>query len=336
MQARERLVATLDQNVSILRLNMFAESTRKTYQSQQSLYLEFCKSLCIPPVPISPVDLGRYVAFLASKLCYSSVKQYLNIVRLMHLDEGYPSPLANSWYLSSILQGLRRCKGDNAKQKLPITINILRQILSILNLSCAFDLTFWATCLVAFFSFFRKSNLLITAWNKFNPDIHLCRSDALFHTSGAILSVRWSKTIQFRQKTLQVPLPRIKNSPFCPSAALMLCLSNCPSYKGPLPLFSYSMPGGTVALTHTAFVSYLRKCLLKTGLDPAQFSGHSFRRGGASFALQCGIPADWIKLQGDWASNAYERYLDPSLSFRKQLASKMGRAFQGLLDRNQK
>ena len=177
---------------------------------------------------------------------------------------------------------------------------------------------------MAFFSFFRKSNLLIPAWNKFNPDIHLCRSDALFHTSGVILSVQWSKTILFRQKTLQVPFPGIKNPPFCPSAALMLCLSSHPSSNSPSPLFTYSAPGGTIPLTHTAFVSYLKK-----------FSGHSFRRGGASFALQCGIPADWIKLQGDWASNAYERYLDPSLSLRKQLASKMGRAFQGVLDRNQ-
>ena len=147
--------------------------------------------------------------------------------------------------------------------------------------------------------------------------------------------MRWSKTIQFRQKTLQVPLPRIKNSPFCPSAALMLCLSSHPSSNSPSTLFSYSALGGTIPLTHTAFVSYLKKCLLKIGLDPSQFSGHSFRRGGAFFALQCGIPADWIKLQGDWASNAYERYLDPSLSLRKQLASKIGRAFQGVLDRNQ-
>ena len=82
-------------------------------------------------------------------------------------------------------------------------------------------------------------------------------------------------------------------------------------------------------------MSCLRKCLLKTVLDPSQFSGHSFQRGGASFALQCGIPAEWIKLQGDWAINAYERYLDPSLSLCKQLASKTGMAFQGVLDRNQ-
>ena len=46
--------------------------------------------------------------------------------------------------------------------------------------------------------------------------------------------------------------------------------------------------------------------------------------GGASFWTQCGLPTDLIKLQGDWNSNAYERYLQPSLELRKQVASKLG------------
>ena len=44
-------------------------------------------------------------------------------------------------------------------------------------------------------------------------------------------------------------------------------------------------------------------------LDPADFSGHSLRRGGATFAFQCGIPSELIKLQGDWRSDAYMLYL---------------------------
>ena len=47
--------------------------------------------------------------------------------------------------------------------------------------------------------------------------------------------------------------------------------------------------------------------------NPADYSGHSKRRGGMNFALQCGILTEWIKLQGGWVSNAYERYV--SLAF---------------------
>ena len=87
-------------------------------------------------------------------------------------------------------------------------------------------------------------------------------------------------------------------------------------------------------MTHSEFVAALRKFIDKLGFNPSKFSGHSLcrgghslRRGGASFALQCGLPSELIKLPGDWASNAYETYLSPSLNLRKQVAKTMGKAF---------
>ena len=47
-------------------------------------------------------------------------------------------------------------------------------------------------------------------------------------------------------------------------------------------------------------------------LDPSHFSPHSFRRGGATFAFDCHIPSEIIKLQGDWQSDAYLVYLELS------------------------
>lgn len=208
-------MTALDQEVATLRALTFAESTRRTYQSQQSQYLRFCESLNIAPVPISSCNLGRYIAFLGSKLSYSSVRQYLNVVRIMHLEEGHGNPLANNWYLNSILKGLRRHRGNGVSQKLPITDVILHGILAVQNFSNPFDVCFWAACLVAFFSFFRKSNLLVPSPPQFNPSKHLCTSDVSFHPMGATLSVRWSKTIQYRQRILHIPLPHITGSPFC-------------------------------------------------------------------------------------------------------------------------
>ena len=46
------------------------------------------------------------------------------------------------------------------------------------------------------------------------------------------------------------------------------------------------------------------------------YSGHSFRRGGATFVLNCGVPGHHVKLQGDWLSNVYERYLDTSVQYK--------------------
>ena len=62
----------------------------------------------------------------------------------------------------------------------------------------------------------------------------------------------------------------------------------------------------------------LKSSLQKAGFDPAAYSGHSFRRGGCSFAFQIGISPTLIKLRGDWRSNVYERYISvsPDLNFK--------------------
>ena len=213
-------MVSLDQDVVALRSLTFAESTRRTYQSQQALYLQFCSSLHIAPVPISSGNLGRYIAFLGTKLSFSSVRQYLNVVRIMHLHQGHNNPLHNNFYLSTILKGLQRRKGNGINQKLPITDPILKGILAVLNLNSPFDVCFWAACLVAFFSFFRKSNLLIPSQVQFNPAKHLCVSDVQFSPHGAVLSVRWSKNYSIQTKSFEYPSATHSWFPFLP----LLCL----------------------------------------------------------------------------------------------------------------
>ena len=315
----------LDAEVQFYRSHTFARSTSKTYLAQKLAYFEFCNKLDIAPVPLSQYDLGRYIAFLSRRLCFSSVRQYLNIVRILHVDAGFPNPCENNWYVASILKGVRRTKGDSSTQKLPITLDILCAIFSKLNVQSCLDRTFWAACLVAFFSFFRKSNLLIPSVGQFDPLRHLCASDVQFTPQGVVLTVRWSKVIQFRERALHIPLPRIPKSVFCPSTALLCLNLDCPAPSPQTPLFRYVKGSVLLPLTQPEFTSKLRGILQSLGIPATKYSGHSFRRGGASFALHCGLSVDLIKLQGDWSSNACERYLEPSFSLRQQVATTMGK-----------
>ena len=139
---RLRLARTLDDDFCKFRSMTFSESTLRTYWIQKAQYLQFCASLDIAPVPISALDLRRYIAFLASRLSFTSIRQYLNVVRLMHVESGHTNTLSDSWYLSSILKGLRRFKGDSTRPKLPMTCHILQRILSLLDLTRSFDFTF--------------------------------------------------------------------------------------------------------------------------------------------------------------------------------------------------
>ena len=111
-------------------------------------------------VPASSHTICQYAAFLAQSLTYASINSYLAIIGLLHKEFGLVNPLTDNWPLKPLLTGVKRVKGNQVVQKLPITLDILRGIYRIISLRSSFDASFWAVCLVAFYGFFRKSHLL--------------------------------------------------------------------------------------------------------------------------------------------------------------------------------
>ena len=79
------------------------------------------------------------------------------------------------------------------------------------------------------------------------------------------------------------------------------------------PAFSYLVNGAVKCVTHKSFTSYLKSLLLKIGLNPNDWSGHSFRRGGASLLYRLGIDPLTIQACGDWSSDTFLRYLEVNI-----------------------
>ena len=85
-----------------------------------------------------------------------------------------------------------------------------------------------ALFLVAFFSFLRISNLVPYKLSDIvDPQAcHLTPSNVTFISQGALLRITHTKTIQFRKRQLEIPLPRIPGSPLCPVTALQQYLAS--------------------------------------------------------------------------------------------------------------
>ena len=113
----------------------------------------------MPPVSANEKNVVMYAAYLARRLRPTSVRQYLNIVRAMHLEAGLSNPLKDSWFISSTLKGIDRAKGTAVNRKSPITPDILLRIKKELKMSDRNDIVFLAACLFMFFSLFRKAKL---------------------------------------------------------------------------------------------------------------------------------------------------------------------------------
>ena len=165
---------------------------------------------------------------------------------------------------------------------------------------------------------FRKSHLLPTTSSSFNTKKQLTKSDFKIYSWGALVTIWWSKTIQFRERVVDIPLTRIPGSPLCPTSALYPALS----FTAPVSSRDQQAFNGvdqsfhTHTFTYNSFVEKLRHHLSMLGLDPNNYAGHSFRREGASFAYLSEVPIEMIKTLGDWRSDTVLLYLTMPLSVR--------------------
>ena len=182
--------------------------------------------------------------------------------------------------------------------------------------------------LVAFFGFFRKANVcpVQDGTNPVTDQSPVRRCDFEFTEDMTLVwvNLRRTKTIQFGQRTLRVPLPAIPGSVLCPVTALSRLFSAVPSWPRGLCLF-LPRPLGSLNHLHPQILCQrnLKTSLCPIGMESARYSGHSFRRGGATFAFQCGATPAQIKEQGDWKSSAYLLYLEFDDPARARVASLM-------------
>lgn len=288
--------------------NTFAKSTQASYRSHLKAYLRFCLYFDFVPVPATQQCLVCYVTYLARSLAPSSIQNYINIIRILHEDNDLPNPMAKNFELSNLLKGIARLNGSPPKQMLPMTCEILWSIKLKLDFANPADVSFWAICTTGFFGFLRKASMLPKAMKNHGTDC-LLRSDVVINNiKKCTVIVRKTKTIQCGERVLKIPYCADPGQPLCPVTALFKLFTVAPQDPN-LPLFSYLHEGGWSCWTQERFVSRLRELLSKTGIDAKQYSGHSFRRGGASLGFRLGMSICEIKQRGDWQSDAVEKYI---------------------------
>lgn len=161
----------------------------------------------------------------------------------------------------------------------------------------------------------------------FSASLHLTLDDFSFFAWGMVVRIKRSKTRSFGDSPVFIPFVAIPGSPICPVSAGRLHFSAFPA-SAASPAF---LSGLGVPICQPAFVSHLRSALSAAGLNPAAYSGHSFRRGGASFAASLAQSHAAIKDLGDWKSDAYLRYINAPISLKSSLAKAFAAAIPASL-----
>lgn len=324
---------------NVLVSQALAPTTKITGGSAQRRFLGYLKTygvLIDRRKGIDTPDLANYITYLWNDPNINSsdtISQYIsNGVRRWHLDNNIPwVPMLDRPLASAAMAGARRDMTETGKKKkLPITVHILQQIHATLDLSQPKMRAWWTAALVAFYCMMRKSNVCQM------PPATLAkrRQNSLNdHAEKAAIrrgNVRWNQATQtytlrlLHTKTIQdgarelllhlSPATLADGMPdvLCPVNAMTQYLQATSSRPANEPLFGfYTNTSCWMPMDYDIFTAIFKDKLRDIGINPSAYAGHSFRRGGATFAFaHAGLSTTAIKAMGDWASNAFLLYCE--------------------------
>ena len=295
-------------------------STKKNISTQLTAYENFTNRYEIEPFPTSNQNLCRFGQHLVSDKGFTSadsVNNYLSGIRTCHTILGLEPPNIKEKQMQWFMQGLKRVLIHEVRQAAPITPEMLLCMSSVISYTDQVEVVAWVATLIGFSMFLRKSNLVPESMTTFDGECQFRRSDfnIVDPLSPMVVDVRWSKTNQFKQRVLKVPVLPVRNKAICPVLWAQYMFSIIPAQPQDAAFTIYS-GNHKVALSSNQLCTRLRKWLEIIKYPSEEYSLHSLRRGGATFTHQCNIKADMIKLLGDWASDAYQRYIHINIDDR--------------------
>ena len=114
-----------------------------------------------------------------------------------------------------------------------------------------------SSLLTSIFLLFRLSNVVPHSFSTFDVSRKLARGNIFFSDTMAIILVKWSKTIQFRNKIARIHIPMLPSSRLCPVTAVKQMLSHIPGSQDD-PLFRICRHGRWLPLTDSMVRKHLK------------------------------------------------------------------------------
>lgn len=304
-------------------------------------YRDFCAAFNRWPKPdtgATDEDMCLYAGFMARTVATATIRNYISSgIRLLHKRMQWPwRDVTERYLVDATLKGIKRIKGerDGKKQKLPITLDILLRMRQHMNLSDINDFAMWTAMLFMFFTFLRKGNVTTDKLTSKHEKQPIKRADISLRDGRIWVTLRHTKTRQYGDTELCIPLPFIPGSELCPTTALLTYLAATTTVGGEhTHLFGQMHSGKWMNLTYRTFLHNLKLLLKKAGYTPEDYAGHSFRRGGATYAFTAGINTHVIAVIGDWASDAWKQYLNLDTLIRTTAVDQLSLAVKNHMQR---
>ena len=303
----------------------FRPATARTYQRMFSDFLGFLVATGLCHHQVTHLHLIMFMQFLSENgLTAANIANYMAGVRAQFIIYDLDTNPFRHDQIQLFSNALKLDRPLQPKSTNVISTDLLEKIL-LLTQTSQFPIQFTALYSLAFFTFLRISNILPHSTVTFDPTRQLARGDVIFTDHGANVIVKWSKTIQNRTDIHTIPIPILGDSILCPYKAVRQLLLHIPGSSNS-PLFVIPRSHGLVPLTDSVARRHLHAISQKLKVSPP-LKFHDFRRSGATWAFQNGVPLQDIMFHGTWKSDSVWKYIKST----PQLSSPVSSTFQQLL-----
>jgi site-specific recombinase XerD len=270
----------------------FAKNTLRAYRADFNDFSQWCVSQQLTPGHITSDEIANYIAWMVPNRSSATIRRRIatlsSLYKLMDMhDPTRAAPVVIA------LKRMHRQKGRAQKQALPLTNDILQQLLGV----CANDLAGQ-----------RNRVLLHLGHETMRRRAELCRfcfeDLQTLATGQVVLNLRFSKTDQYGEGRLIAITPMLTE--------LIQKWGETIGRKGYIlrGVYKGKLSVGE-SLTPASINQILAKLQNQAGLKlERNLSGHSFRVGAAVDMLLAGETMERIMLKGGWKSEStVMRYL---------------------------
>lgn len=290
-----------------------ADNTRRAYASDLRTFAAWCKERGVSALPAGPNVVAAFLASLADAgRCVATIERALTAISKAHSLAGLDSPRPHG-DVRETMAGIRRTLGTAQHPKEPLLVEKLRTAVETLPLTLA-GVRDRAVLLLGWAGAFRRSSL-----------VRLHVEDFSAAPEGLVVLLRRSKTDQ-EGKGRQVPIPFGENVSTCPVRAVNAWLEASGLKAGPLfrPINRHGKMGRK-ALCDRSVALIVKAAAERSGLDPANFAGHSLRSGLATQAALAGKEErDIMRQTGHTSIAQVRKYIRAAELFRSNAASGIG------------
>lgn len=291
--------------------------TRNNLKSQVSCYYNFCDKYHLNDLPADSKQLTRFAVYLHSEknLKPDTISNYLSGVKTLHGLMELPIPETDGWIHKAVFKGMKSRNKQPRRQAEAITPQILKLISQQVDQTDDLELVAWVAVLIGFHCLLRASNLTTRSAAAFNPQENLLRQDFRMHDKLLLVHIKWTKTLQYRERKLLIPVIPFADADINAVAWFQFMVSRI---RAPptAPAFAIPSKRGLTPLTYSQLAGKLKKWTSACGLDSSRYTSHCLRRGGASWLDEQGVPESVIAVLGDWRTTAFKNYIDSALNTR--------------------